>query len=120
MKKVTFKEYFATLLGGLWQAILWVIGLFGYKDESSFGKVVKRIFASCATILLILFTGCVLYAFATEVVYDEWLRPHIMIRFGMRNTSVITSCSNRCITRTKVEYMIKIKELCCSMMLIGW
>lgn len=24
-----------------------------------------------------LFTGCVLYAFATEVVYDEWLRPHI-------------------------------------------
>ena len=77
MKKVTFKEYFATLLGGLWQAILWVIGLFGYKDESSFGKVVKRIFASCATILLILFTGCVLYTFATEVIYDEWLRPHI-------------------------------------------
>ena len=27
MKKVTFKEYFATLLGGLWQAILcdWII-----------------------------------------------------------------------------------------------
>ena len=93
MKKVTFKEYFSTLLGGLWQAVLWIVGLFGYKDESqavlwivglfgykdesSFGKVVKRIFALCATILLILFTGCVLYAFATEVVYDEWLRPHI-------------------------------------------
>lgn len=77
MKKIAFKEYFATLFGGLWQAILWVIGLFGYKDESSFGKVVKRIFASCATILLVLFTGCVLYAFATEVVYYKWIRPYI-------------------------------------------
>ncbi len=76
MKNVTFKEYFATLFGGLWQAVLWIVGLFGYKDESSFGKVVKRVFASCMTILLVLFTGCVLYAFATEVVYDEWIRPH--------------------------------------------
>lgn len=74
--KVTFKAFFATLFGGLWQAILWVIGLFGYKDESSFGKVVKRIFASCATILLVLFTSCVLYAFATKVVYNEWIRPY--------------------------------------------
>lgn len=75
MRKITFKEYFATLFGGLWQAVLWVLGLFGYKDESPFGKTVKRIFASCATILLVLFTGCVLYAFATEVVYDQWIRP---------------------------------------------
>lgn len=43
MKKVTFKEFFATLFGGLWQAILWVVGLFGYKDESSFGKVVADV-----------------------------------------------------------------------------
>lgn len=63
------------MFGGLWQAVLWVLGLFGYKDESPFGKTVKRIFASCATILLVLFTGCVLYAFATEVVYDQWIRP---------------------------------------------
>ncbi len=76
MKKVTFKEYFATLFGGLWQAVLWIVGLFGYKDESSFGKVLKRIFAFCATILIVLFTGCMLFAFATEVVYDEWIRPH--------------------------------------------
>lgn len=76
MKKITFKEYFAILFGGLWQAVLWVLSLFGYKDESSFGKTVKRIFASCVTILLVLFTGCVLYAFATEVVYDKWIRSH--------------------------------------------
>ena len=42
MKKITFKEYFAILFGGLWQAVLWVLSLFGYKDESSFGKTVKR------------------------------------------------------------------------------
>lgn len=76
MRKLTFKEYFTTLFGGLWQAVLWVLGLFGYKDESSFGKAVKRIFASCVTILLVLFTGCVLCAFATEIVYDKWIRPH--------------------------------------------
>ncbi len=76
MKKVTFKEYFATLFGGLWQAVLWVIGLFGYKDESSFGKIVKRIFALCATILMVLFTGCALYSFATEIIYNELIRPY--------------------------------------------
>ena len=27
------------------------------------------------TILLVLFTGCVLYAFATEVVYNHWISP---------------------------------------------
>lgn len=76
MKKVTFKEYFATLFGGIWQAVLWVIGLFGYKDESSFGKIVKRIFATCVTILMLLFTGSILYLFVTDVVYEEWIKPH--------------------------------------------
>lgn len=76
MKKVTFKEYFTTLFGGLWQAVLWVVGLFGYKPDSSFERVMKRIFASCATILLVLFTGCALHAFTTEVVYKKWIRPH--------------------------------------------
>lgn len=76
MKKITFKEYFATLLGGLWQAILWILGIFGYKDESSYGKFVKRIFAFCVTILMVLFTVCVLVAFTKEIVYDKWIRPH--------------------------------------------
>lgn len=75
MRKVTFKEYFTILFGGLWQGIVWVFGLFGYKDESSYGKVLKRIFASCATILVVIFTGCVLFAFAKEVVYNEFIRP---------------------------------------------
>lgn len=76
MRKITLKEYFATLFGGLWQAVLWILGLFGYKDDSKFGKIVKRTFALCATILLTLFTVCMLYAFATEVLYRKWIRPH--------------------------------------------
>lgn len=76
MRKVTFKEYFSILFGGLWQGILWVLGLFGYKDENPFGKVIKRIFASCVTVLMLLFTGCVLFAFAKQVVYNEFIRPH--------------------------------------------
>lgn len=75
MKKVTFREYFATLFGGLWQAVMWVLGLFGYKDETPFGKIVKRIFASCVTILMVLFTGCILYAFAEGIVYEKLIRP---------------------------------------------
>lgn len=77
MKKVTFKEYFSTLFGGLWQAVLWVARLFGYKDESSYAKVLKRVFATCVTLLMVLFTGCILFAFAKEVVYDEMIRPRI-------------------------------------------
>lgn len=80
MKKVTFKEFFANLLGGLWQAVLWVVGLFGYKDDSSYGKIVKRIFATCVTLLMVLFTGCCLFVFAKEVVYDEMVRPHVANR----------------------------------------
>lgn len=74
MKKITFKEYFATLFGGLWQAILWVAGLFGYKDDSMFGKTVKRIFASCVTILLVMITCGLVYGFAAGVVCDKWVR----------------------------------------------
>ncbi len=76
MKKITFKEYFATLFGGIWQAILWVVGLFGFNDEAKFWKAVKRIFASCATILLVMFTCCMVYAFAVELVYEEFIKPY--------------------------------------------
>ena len=41
MKKVTFKEYFSILFGGLWQGILWVLGLFGYKDENNIHEYEK-------------------------------------------------------------------------------
>lgn len=76
MKRVTVKEFFATFFGGIGQAIRWIVGMGGYKDETSFGKVVKRIFAICVTSLLVLFTGLIFYAFSTEVVYKKWIRPY--------------------------------------------
>lgn len=75
MKKITFKDFFATMFGGIWQAVLWIMGLFGYKDDSSFGKVIKRIFASCITILAVLITCCAVYSFLYEIVYKELVRP---------------------------------------------
>lgn len=76
MKKITLRDFFATLFGGIWQAILWILGFFGYKDDSSFGKVIKRIFASCVTIIVVLITCCAVYSFIYEVVYKDWVRPY--------------------------------------------
>lgn len=46
--------------------------LFGYKGESTFAKVVWRIFAGCGALLLLMFTCVMLYGFITEVVMDEF------------------------------------------------
>lgn len=72
MKKITVKEFFATLFGGLWQGVLWVIGLFGFSDSSKFWKVVKRIFAFCATFVLVAYCCIMVYG-----IYDNWIYPHI-------------------------------------------
>ena len=72
MKKITVKEFFATLFGGLWQGVLWVIGLFGFSDSSKFWKVVKRIFAFCATFVLVVYCCIMVYG-----IYDNWIYPHI-------------------------------------------
>ncbi len=77
MKKVTLKEFVATLLCGIWNAIVWVVCLFGYKDDSRYGMRLKRIFATCVTSLMVLFTGVMLFAFVKECVYEEWLEPII-------------------------------------------
>ncbi len=75
MKKVTCKEFFATFFGGIWQAILWVIGLFGYKEGSSFGKFLKRVFAVCATFLVVVYTCVLLYVLVVQVVYEKGIKP---------------------------------------------
>lgn len=73
------KEFVVALFRRLWQAVLWVFGLFGYKDESLFGKVVKRIFASCLAIIMVLFTIWTSSFFAKEF-YKQWIRPRISNR----------------------------------------
>ena len=75
-KKISFKLFFAVLWRGVCQVFEFIAKILGYKDQSTYAKVVWRIFAGCITSLVALFTGVILYAFATEVVYDDWIRPH--------------------------------------------
>ncbi len=74
-RDISCKLFFTVLWRGISQVFRMIGKLFGYKDESTYAKVVWRIFASCVTILLALFTGCVLYAFTTEVVIRKRIRP---------------------------------------------
>ncbi len=74
-KTISFKLFLTVLWRGVCQVLRFIGKAFGYKDESTYAKVVWRIFAGCVTGLIALFTGCVFYCFATEVVYDEWIKP---------------------------------------------
>ena len=51
MEKVTFREFFTTLGRGVWQAMKWVAGMFGYGDPSWYGRLIRRIFAGCLAII---------------------------------------------------------------------
>ena len=51
MEKVTFREFFTTVGRGVWQAMKWVAGMFGYGDPSWYGRLVRRIFAGCLAII---------------------------------------------------------------------
>lgn len=75
MKKITVKEFFATLFGGLWQGVLWVIGLFGFSDNSKFWKVVKRIFAFCATLVLVVFCCAMVYGICNNRIWPRISKP---------------------------------------------
>ena len=74
-KKISFKLFIAVLWRGVCQLFRSVGEIFGYSDESSYGKVVWRVSATCLALLLSAFTCVFLYAFAEEVVYKKWLRP---------------------------------------------
>lgn len=50
--------------------------LFGYKEGTTFGKVVWRVFATCVTTLLLLLTVSLVYVFCNDVVYRKWIRPN--------------------------------------------
>lgn len=65
MEKMSVKQYFKTMLSGLWQAVKWMAGIFGYKDESGFGVWVRRVFAGSVTVIAF----CVAIAALTIVGY---------------------------------------------------
>lgn len=51
MEKVTFREFFTTLGRGVWQAMKWVAGMFGYGDPLWYGRLIRRIFAGCLAVV---------------------------------------------------------------------
>lgn len=77
-KRISFKLFFTVLWRGICQVFGFIGRLFGYKDESTYAKVVWRIFTGCVTMLVALFTIALTYSFVDEVVYDKWIRPHTM------------------------------------------
>lgn len=72
-KTISFKLFFTVLWRGICQVFCFIGKIFGYKDNSSYAKVLWRISATCMTALLTLFTGCILYAFVTKVVIPKWI-----------------------------------------------
>ena len=52
MKKVSAKLFFAVLCKGLGQAVRWLLELFGYQGEDRFAKMVWKLFALSATVIM--------------------------------------------------------------------
>ena len=69
-RKVSFRMFFTILGRGIWQAICWVAGMFGYNDKSTYGKVVRRIFAGSVAIVAFAFAVVVAYAAYTAMKED--------------------------------------------------
>ena len=75
-KRISFKLFFTVLWRGIYQVFQSIAKLFGYKEGTTFGKVIWRICAICFTLCFSYFTLVVSYFFIDEVVYREWIRPH--------------------------------------------
>ena len=75
-KDISFKLWYTVLIKGICQFIRKIAELFGYKDGTTFGQVIWRIFATCFTLLFVMLTIVLTYAFFYEVVYRDWIRPH--------------------------------------------
>ncbi len=74
-----------------------VANFFGCNEKCTFSKVVKRVFASCVTLLLFMFTCIMAYAFSVEIVYEEFIRPYT---------------SNAVWQRTYISNRIVLKYMC--------
>lgn len=75
-KEISVKLFFTVLWRGVCQVLKAIGKLFGYKEGTTFGKMVWRVFATCVTTLLLLLTVSVVYVFCNDVVYRKWIRPN--------------------------------------------
>ena len=58
MEKVTSKEFFTVMWRGVCQVTSWFFGKFGFKKEGRLNKIMWRVFATSATIVLCFFAAC--------------------------------------------------------------
>lgn len=76
-RRISFKLFWAVVWRGIRQVFGFVGKLLGCNGDSSFAKVVWRVFVGCGAVLLSMFTCVMLYIFVTEFVSDElcdWAR----------------------------------------------
>ena len=62
MKTVSVKLFFAVIGRGIKQAAVWVAKLFGYKEGTTFGKIVWRVFAFSASLTMLIIACVFTYA----------------------------------------------------------
>lgn len=75
-KRVSFRLFFTVVWRGICQVFRFIGKLFGYTDNCTYSKVLWRISATCMTVLLCLFTVCLVSAFVIEVVIPKWINPY--------------------------------------------
>lgn len=75
-KKISMKLFLTVLWKSVCQVFQSVAKIFGYKEGTTYGKVLWRIFATCFVASFALLTLFFVYCFLDNVVYRDWIRPH--------------------------------------------
>ena len=71
MKKVSAKMFFTVMWRGVCQAVSWFFGLFGYKRNGKFAKIVWGVFATCAAVVMFLVAGTFIYVLMKEARFEH-------------------------------------------------
>ena len=75
MKRISAKEFFTVMWRGLYQALGWFFGLFGYKRDGKFAKCVWGLFATSSAIIACIFAVGFSYA-AGSALYGWYTQRH--------------------------------------------
>ena len=71
MKKVSTKLFFSVMWKGVCQAFRWFFGLFGYKRDGKYAKVVWGVFATSAAIVMLLIACTFVYVLLKEARFEH-------------------------------------------------
>lgn len=72
-RKVSFRMFLSVMWRGVWQAVCWVAGMFGYNDKTTYGKIVRRVFAGSVAVAAFVFAAVMAYA-GYEAVREDFQR----------------------------------------------